>query len=43
MKTLKLCAVVLLLAQITACVSVERPPEKEKEKEKVIIVPERDY
>jgi hypothetical protein len=39
MKILKLFMVTLLLSQITACVSVERPAEKEKEK--VIVVPER--
>lgn len=43
MKTLKLFTVALLLAQLTGCVSVERPAEKEKEKEKVIVVPERNY
>ena len=43
MKTLKLFTVVLLLAQVVGCVSVERPAEKEKEKEKVIIVPEKQY
>ena len=43
MKTLKLFTVVLLLAQVVGCVSVERPAEKEKEKEKVIVVPERQY
>lgn len=34
----------LLLAQITGCVSVERPAEKEKEKEKekIIVVPEKN-
>jgi hypothetical protein len=34
--------VTLLLAQITGCVSVERPAEKEKEKEKIIVVPEKN-
>ena len=40
MKILKLFMVTLLLAQITGCVSVERPAEKEKEK--IIVVPEKD-
>ncbi|PTQ79234.1 hypothetical protein C8R21_1312 [Nitrosospira multiformis] len=44
MKILKLFIATLLLAQITGCVSVERPAEKEKEKEKekIIVVPEKD-
>jgi hypothetical protein len=42
MKILKLFIVTLLLAQIMGCVSVERPAEKEKEKEKIIVVPEKD-
>lgn len=42
MKILKLFMVTLLLTQIMGCVSVERPAEKEKEKEKIIVVPEKD-
>ncbi|SEO01105.1 hypothetical protein SAMN05216404_1109 [Nitrosospira multiformis] len=42
MKILKLFIATLLLVQITGCVSVERPAEKEKEKEKIIVVPEKD-
>ena len=42
MKILKLFMGTLLLAQITGCVSVERPAEKEKETEKIIVVPEKN-